>query len=57
MESLPLFYYHATHDNMHTKEGVYTFVRITQLCIRVMSKEETCLPHTYHSMSHHNIMY
>ena len=28
---------------MYTKEGVHTLVRITQLCVRVMSKE-TCLP-------------
>ena len=32
--------------NMYTKEGVHTFVRITQPCSRVTSKE-TCLPHTH----------
>ena len=26
-------HYHTTGYNKHTKEGAYTFVRITQLCI------------------------
>ena len=31
MESLSLFCYHTTCHNMHTKEGVHTFVRICKL--------------------------